>query len=518
VLPSRSRTASSESTAGTTTSTARGPDFSNCFVGVYANGSRVRLSDIYAEICQIGIYLGPLCRDVHIVGKGSFANTVQDLVNLGYRTVWEDRREGRIGYARSRPAVPLPANSNSPQIDGLYAFFTQNSVATSLVGFQADPGNPQISDDGFSTDPPGGVLNGVECLLLVTDSNTTIKDASGNATGTAGSMTAGTLAGNARLTDLNGPFSASDVGKWIQVPGAGRGGGPLTAFIRTFTNATSVVLSNTASVSVSGATYTYGSAFKLAGGRDYKPASGEVLRFFAFQGQFVQIGQAYGQVVLPVETLTDAATVTPNWANSGGKLLTLSQATTIANPTGTPGAVPALHAADQEHVQQGAYLGQPVSLRHHDHPADRHHRRRQDRLQEDRPVPDYRFTGTHADQLASGRQSSPETRCPRPPSTTTTRCSPRGCSSRSLPKKKERQASSPAPGVTVTRQDTPPPRSAGHRHRQAVPRRARPTAARSTGRSRSRRSPSSSPPTAAGRPARPSTTRLTCSSTRAAPG
>jgi hypothetical protein len=96
------------------------------------------------------------------------------------------------------------------------------------------------------------------------------------------------------------------------------------------------VLSNTASVSVSGATYTYGSAFKLAGGRDYKPASGEVLRFFAFQGQFVQIGQVYGQVVLPVETLTDAATVTPNWANSGGKLLTLSQATTIANPTGTP--------------------------------------------------------------------------------------------------------------------------------------------------------------------------------------
>jgi hypothetical protein len=313
-----------------------GSDFSNCFVGVYANGSRVRLSDIYAEICQIGIYLGPLCRDVHIVGKGSFANTVQDLVNLGYRTVWEDRREGRIGYARSRPAVPLPANSNSPQIDGLYAFFTQNTLATNLVGFQADPGNPQISDDGFSTDPPGGVLNGVECLLLVNDSNTTIKDASGNATGTAGSMTAGSLAGNARLTDLNGPFSASDVGKWIQVPGAGRGGGPLTAFIRTYTNATSVVLSNTASVSVSGATYTYGSAFKLAGGRDYKPASGEVLRFFAFQGQFVQIGQVYGQVVLPVETLTDAATVTPNWANSGGKLLTLSQATTIANPTGTP--------------------------------------------------------------------------------------------------------------------------------------------------------------------------------------
>jgi hypothetical protein len=314
-----------------------GSDFSNCFVGIYANGSRVRISDPYCELTQIGVYVGPLCRDVHIVGKGSFANTVQDIVNLGYRTYWEQRREGRIGYTRSRPAVPLTANSTSPLIDGLYAFFTQNSVATNLVGFQADPGNPQITDDAFTSDPPGGVLNGVECLLIVNDANTTVKDASGNATGTAGAMTAGSLAGNARLTDLTGPFTVNDVGKWIQVNGAGRGGGPLTGFIKTYTDATSVVLSNTASVTVSGATYTYGSAFKLAGGRDYKAASGEILRFFAFQSQFVQVAPAYGQVVLPIETLTDAATVTPNAANGGGKLLTLSQATTIANPTGSPG-------------------------------------------------------------------------------------------------------------------------------------------------------------------------------------
>jgi hypothetical protein len=273
-----------------------GSDFSNCFVGIFANGSRVRISDPYCELTQIGVYAGTLCRDVHIVGKGSFANTVTDLVNLGYRTYWEQRREGRIGYTRSRPAVPLTANSNSPLIDGLYAFFTQNSVATNLVGFQADPGNPQLTDDAFTSDPPGGVLNGVECLLIVNDANTTIKDASGNATGTAGSMTAGSLAGNARLTDLTGPFTSGDVGKWIQVNGAGRGGGALTGFIKTYTDATSVVLTNTASVTVAGATYTYGSAFKLAGGRDYTPSSGEILRFFAFQSQFVQQGQAYGQV------------------------------------------------------------------------------------------------------------------------------------------------------------------------------------------------------------------------------
>lgn len=38
-----------------------------------------------------------------------------------------------------------------------------------------------------------------------------------------------------------------------------------------------------------------------------------------------------------IEALTDAATVTPNCdLNAGGNLLTLSQNTTLANPTGTP--------------------------------------------------------------------------------------------------------------------------------------------------------------------------------------
>lgn len=45
------------------------------------------------------------------------------------------------------------------------------------------------------------------------------------------------------------------------------------------------------------------------------------------------------RVTQRVATLTDAATVTPDSdAFDGGKLLTLSQATQIANPTGTPTA------------------------------------------------------------------------------------------------------------------------------------------------------------------------------------
>ena len=50
------------------------------------------------------------------------------------------------------------------------------------------------------------------------------------------------------------------------------------------------------------------------------------------------VGSTASNTSLPlaVETLTDAATVTPNSARGGGKLLTLSQSTTIANPTGSP--------------------------------------------------------------------------------------------------------------------------------------------------------------------------------------
>ncbi len=37
-----------------------------------------------------------------------------------------------------------------------------------------------------------------------------------------------------------------------------------------------------------------------------------------------------------VESLTDAATVTPDSTNDGGYLTSLSQTTTVANPTGSP--------------------------------------------------------------------------------------------------------------------------------------------------------------------------------------
>lgn len=46
--------------------------------------------------------------------------------------------------------------------------------------------------------------------------------------------------------------------------------------------------------------------------------------------------ETIGSSTPSIQTLTDAATVTPAWGNAGGFLATLSQATTIANFTGSP--------------------------------------------------------------------------------------------------------------------------------------------------------------------------------------
>lgn len=50
----------------------------------------------------------------------------------------------------------------------------------------------------------------------------------------------------------------------------------------------------------------------------------------------MQAGGGGGSSAGTVETLTDAATVTPSWSNIGGILTSLSQTTQIANFTGTP--------------------------------------------------------------------------------------------------------------------------------------------------------------------------------------
>lgn len=67
-----------------------------------------------------------------------------------------------------------------------------------------------------------------------------------------GSMTSGspTLTGTG--------FLVSDVGKWIQVNGAGAASGNLVTYIAGFTNATTVTLAANAGTTVASATYTYG--------------------------------------------------------------------------------------------------------------------------------------------------------------------------------------------------------------------------------------------------------------------
>lgn len=84
---------------------------------------------------------------------------------------------------------------------------------------------------------------------------------------------------------------------------------------------------------------------KIAGGSDFgecttpmSPGAGAGKRYGVMTdgaGFFDPLGN--GIPINPqVETLTDAATFTPSASYSGGRLATLSQDTTIANPTGTP--------------------------------------------------------------------------------------------------------------------------------------------------------------------------------------
>lgn len=65
-------------------------------------------------------------------------------------------------------------------------------------------------------------------------------------------------AGTNTLTRTSGTFSASDVNKDIQIPGAGSSGGTYFGTITTYTNATHVTLNNNAATSVTNKTFTYG--------------------------------------------------------------------------------------------------------------------------------------------------------------------------------------------------------------------------------------------------------------------
>lgn len=60
------------------------------------------------------------------------------------------------------------------------------------------------------------------------------------------------------LTSASGSFTSSDVGKFIQVNGAGASGAALITTISSVTNATTAVLGSACLTTVSGATYTYG--------------------------------------------------------------------------------------------------------------------------------------------------------------------------------------------------------------------------------------------------------------------
>jgi hypothetical protein len=106
------------------------------------------------------------------------------------------------------------------------------TIAVSPVPYNTTTGAVTVSSNTFP-------IAGMTPVGIVTHTN-------------AGSMTAG----SAVLTDPAGSFKSTDVGRSINITGAGAAGANLVANVKTFTSATSVTLATAATTTVSNATYT----------------------------------------------------------------------------------------------------------------------------------------------------------------------------------------------------------------------------------------------------------------------
>ncbi len=140
---------------------------------------------------------------------------------------------------------------------------------STVVGSPCLNGQPNSSVTAFGAVPDGilrtdGAMTAGSALLTSPSSSFTAADVgkyiqvigagAGSTSNTDGAMSDG----SAVLTSASGTFASTDVGRGIVVIGAGPSGGNLVTSIQTYTAPDSVTLSAAASTSVAGATYYYG--------------------------------------------------------------------------------------------------------------------------------------------------------------------------------------------------------------------------------------------------------------------
>ena len=106
----------------------------------------------------------------------------------------------------------------------------------------------------FSTKLNDGLYQAVASASDLRDATTTTAWEAGSVTTATGNVTIGS--GSANLNAVAATFTSGDVGKSISVPGAGAAGGVLNSYVLTFTDATHVVLVNTASTALTSSLQT----------------------------------------------------------------------------------------------------------------------------------------------------------------------------------------------------------------------------------------------------------------------
>lgn len=114
-----------------------------------------------------------------------------------------------------------------------------------------------LRDDETAVQTLAGPLEGI---LRDTEFAKSVKLSTIGAKGDVGPVAGGSIAsGSSTLNTSGSVFAATDVGKIVSIPGAGTAGAALVAAIISFTNATQVGLSATASATVSGVSFLMGS-------------------------------------------------------------------------------------------------------------------------------------------------------------------------------------------------------------------------------------------------------------------
>ncbi len=137
------------------------------------------------------------------------------------------------------------------QLEVVQSFFKIDCASQISMDTSSDPADPANS----GTIPVAPVAYNTTTGAVTVSSNTFAVGAM-TPVGAVTRTTGATTAASTTFTDSSGPFVAGDVGRAVTIPGAGAGGATLVTTIKTFTNATTVVLTAAAGTTVNPATWT----------------------------------------------------------------------------------------------------------------------------------------------------------------------------------------------------------------------------------------------------------------------